>query len=450
MCANALGNTMAFDCVIIDFQNTNRDSNLSILSKSFPHAKIIPFVSSYFDMIKSVLGESRTEYTWLLSSKIDYSNFDFDYIPEQHQAKQLHVWNNKDQKEGDTFLFPKCFLKQNIKFLRDYKDVNYHEYDVPYDFDFQDVPYNLSNVIHNISKIQASSANYIRYYETSDDVIFYPSYWEDLKIYRDKNTFYIPRKALGFIKTQIYDYPFLYTIGNNDKKDCFDIAFISNGEPFEDTNFKILKDHLEKNNLSNRLYWIKGVDGRTKAYKKAAETSDTEYFYAVFAKSMVKDTFMFDYTVDRGLSKRHRIFHARLNELDLEYGTFNIDLYSKSLCMDTPDDNILDFTLSQPHEVVPVVASESLLAPDNYTAWKNAFREVSKLVLWQNKKPTVETNHRLKKWLETDNEWLAKGSQDGKQFTEECEYDEDKILQTYTWDFCREKFKSLYPTETVY
>ena len=198
------------------------------------------------------------------------------------------------------------------------------------------------------------------------------------------------------------------------------------------------------------MYWIKGVDGRTKAYKKAAETSDTEYFYAVFAKSMVKDTFMFDYTVDRGLSKRHRIFHARLDELDLEYGTFNIDLYSKSLCMDTPDDNILDFTLSQPHEVVPVVASESLLAPDNYTAWKNAFREVSKLVLWHNKKPTVETNYRLKKWLKTDNEWLAKGSQDGKQFTEECEYNEDKILQTYTWDFCRKKFKSLYPTETVY
>ena len=25
-----------------------------------------------------------------------------------------------------------------------------------------------------------------------------------------------------------------------------------------------------------------------------------------------------------------------------------------------------------------------------------------------------------------------------------------KFLQTYAWDFCREKFKSLYPTETVY
>jgi len=441
---------MAFDCVIIDFKNKNSSKNLSILSKGFPHARIIPFVSSYFDIAKSVLANSQTEYTWLLSSKVDYSNFDFNYIPEQHQAKQLHVWNNKNQKEGDTFLFPKCFLDQSIRFLRDYEDVNYHEYDAQYDFDFYDVNYNLSNVIDNIPTVQSANASYIRYYETLDDKEFYPSYWEDLKIYKDKNTFYIPRKALDSIKTQIYDYPLLYVVDQLDKKDCFDIAFISNGEPFEETNFKILKDHLEKNNLSNRLYWIKGVDGRTKAYKKAAETSDTEYFYAVFAKSMVKDTFMFDYTVDRGLSKRHRIFHARLNELDLEYGTFNIDLYSKSLCLHTPDDNILDFTLSQPHEVVPIVASESLLAPDNYTAWKNAFREVSKLVLWQNKKPTVETRHRLKKWLQTNNEWLLKGSQDGKQFTEECEYDEEKILQTYTWDFCREKFKSLYPTETVY
>jgi len=441
---------MAFNCIVVDFKNYNAEKNLKLIRGHFPHAVVIPFVNSYLEIARSMLPTSSTEYTWLLSTRVNYSKFDFDYIPEQHQTTQLHTWHNKDQKEGDTFLFPKCFLEQNVKFLRDYKDVNYHEYGGDYDFDFYDLEYNLGNVIHNIPPIQKANASYIRYYETANYGTVYPSYWEDLKIYKDKNTFYIPRKALNSIKTQIYDYPLLYEIDREDKKDCFDITFISNGEPFEEINFKILKDHLVKNKLPNKLHWIKGVDGRTKAYKKAAETSDTEYFYAVFAKSMVKDNFMFDYTVDRGLSKRHRIFHARLNELDLEYGTFNIDLYSKSLCLDTPDDNILDFTLSQPHEVVPIVASESLLAPDNYTAWKNAFREVSKLVLWQNKKPTVETRHRLKKWLETDNEWLSKGSQDGKQFTEECEFDEDKILQTYTWDFCREKFKQLYPTETFY
>lgn len=441
---------MAYDCVIINFNNSESEKNIDILLRQFPYANVVPFVSGYFDIMKSVLPGSTTDYTWVLSSKIDYTDFDFEYRPEQHQMQQLHSWCNKGQKEGDTFLVPDLFMQQEIKFLRDYQDINYHECDLPYDFDFHDLQYNLENVIHNLPKAFGPASRYIRYSEEQTDTKFYPSYWEDLKIYKDKNTFYIPMKARESIKTQIYDYPFLYTINETVQQDYFDIAFISNGEPFEEQNYLRLKKHIEQNNLKNKLHWIRGVDGRTKAYKKAAETSTTEYFYAVFAKSMIKDDFMFDYTVDRALSKRHYIFYADLKELDLQYGTFNIDLYSKSLCMLTPDENILDFTLSQPHEVVPVVANEVLLTPDNYTAWKNAFREVSKLVLWQKKKPTVETRHRLKKWLGTDNLWLARGSHDGKSFTEECKFDEDKILQSYTWDFCRERFKSLYPTETFY
>ena len=436
-----------FDCVIVDFRNTN--SSKEMLLRKFPYATVVPFVESYHKIIKSVLGIITTRRFWLLSTKVDYSNFDFDFLPEQHEQYQIHTWANEQQYEGDTFLIPKSFSTTH-KFLRDYEDINYHKFNLEYDFDFNKLQYDLSTVIDNLCDVQINSSRYVKYYEKDDDKQLYPSYWEDLKIYRQGNTFYLPGKSLGHINTQVYDYTLIYNIDAPKTKDCFDITFISNGEPFEQENYDKLLNHMRKHNLKNKLHWIRNVDGRTKAYKKAAETSDTEYFYAVFAKSIVEDTFMFDYTVDRGLCKRHRIFHSRLKELDLEYGTFNIDLYSKSLCLDTPDDNILDFTLSKAHEVVPVVASESLLAPDNYTAWKNAFREVSKLVLWQSKKPTVETRHRIKKWLETDNKWLAKGSKDGKEFTEECEYDEDKILKTYTWDFCREKFKSVYPTETFY
>ena len=441
---------MAFDCFIIDFKNSESKINIDKLSGVFPHARVIPFVGSYLQIVRSVLKESRTQHTWMLSSKIDYNNFDFDYIPEQHQASQLHVWNIQGQKEGDTFLFPQNFLDQDVKYLRDYKDVNYHSYDVEYDFDFLDIQYNLRDVIDSLPKHSVPNCAYIKYSEYPDAKTIYPSYWDDLKVYIDDTTFYIPGKALDSIKTQVYDYPLLYTLSDKKQKDCFDIAFISNGEPFEQHNFDRLQKHIKEKNLKNQLHWIRNVDGRTKAYKKAAKTVSTEYFYAVFAKSMVREDFLFDYTVDRGLSRRHRIFHARLNELDLEYGTFNINLYSRSLCLETPDDNILDFTLSQPHQVVGIVASESLLAPDPYTAWKNAFREVSKLVLWQSKRPTVETRYRLNRWLATENEWLAKGAHDGKSFTEECEFDEEKILRTYLWDFCRERFKSLYPTETFY
>ena len=65
-------------------------------------------------------------------------------------------------------------------------------------------------------------------------------------------------------------------------------------------------------------------------------------------------------------------------------------------------------------------------------------------------KPTVETRYRLHKWLNSENKWLSKGATDGKKFTEECKFDENKILQSYTWDFCRDRFRQLYPTETFY
>ena len=436
-----------FDCLIIDFQNSEK--NLSLLKKKFPYAKIYPFVDSYNLMIKKLSTTVQTEKFWFLTTKIDYSNFDFDFVPEQHEKHQIHTWAQAWQNEGDTFLIPKDFPK-DLKFLRDYKDINYHKTTCPYDHDLITMQYGLHDAIDNLPKEKGLPAKYLKYFEKSCSDKIYPSYWEDLKIYAHGTTYYIPYQALSQIKTQIYDYPLIQTLEKNKGVDCFDIAFISNGEPFENDNWKKLESHVQKNKLENKLHWIKGVDGRTKAYKVAAKTVATEYFYAVFAKSVVKDDFMFDYTVDRGLNKRHRIFHSYLKEVDLDYGTFNINLYNRTLCLDTPDDNILDFTLAQPHQVVPIIASDSLLTPDNYTAWKNAFREVSKLELWQNKKPTVENRFRLKKWLETDNHWLRKGAEDGKRFTIESKYNEEVILQTYTWDFCRKKFKSLYPTETFY
>jgi hypothetical protein len=446
---------MAFDCICIDFKNNKSEQNIENIKKIFPYVRVISFIDSYFEIIKSYIPHSKTEYLWVLSSLIDYNKFDFNFIPEQFQEKQIHVWNFFEQKEGDTFLIPKYFLQQDIKFLRDYKDINYHETDIlNYDFDFEECVYDLSDNIDNLKGKKSNPENkYIKYREkdkNDNNKKIYPSYWEDLKIYRDNNLFYIPSRAFLYIQTQIYDYPLILNINTQYKKDCFDICFISNGEPFELENYNILFDHIKKNNLKNQLHWIKNIPGRTQAYKQAALQSNTEYFYAVFAKSIVEESFMFDFTIDRAKNKRHYIFHARLKEIELEYGTFNINLYSKTLTSNTPDDPGLDFTLYSQHEVIPIVSNTALLCPDNYTAWKNAFREVTKLIFWNHKRPTVETTFRIKKWLSTNNKWLAKGASDAKDFIESIEYSNELIKQTYTWEFVRNKFKTLYPAEQYY
>jgi len=442
---------MAFDCICIDFKNSKSKQNIEYIKEIFPFVKVIPFLESYFEIIKSQIIHCKTKYLWMLTSLINYHDFDFNFIPEQFQTEQLHAWSVEGQKEGDTFLVPNNFLQQDIRYLRDFKDVNYHVLSKTfYDYDIESLQYNLNNNIDNLKKIEGPSSKYLKYYENNNTNELFPSYWEDLKIYIDGTTFYIPNIAIDKIHTQIYDYHLLYRLQNNVEKDYFDIAFISNGEPFEEGNYNLLKGHLEKNNLKNRLYWTRGVNGRTEAYKQAAEQSNQEYFYAVFAKSQVHESFMFDYTVDRAKNKRHYIFHARLNEVGLEYGTFNINLYSKSLCLNTPDKPGLDFTLYSKHEVVPTIANTALLCPDNYTAWKNAFREVSKLLLWNKQMPTVETKYRIEKWLSTNNKWLKNGAHDAKKFVEDCNFDETQIEKNYSWEFTKKTFSRLYPEEKYY
>lgn len=438
---------MAYDCVVIDFQNSSK--NLQIIKDKFPYAVVLPFVSSYFDIIKKEIENCRTEHLWVTSTLCDYTNFDFDFVPEQFQETQLHTWSVPGQSEGDTFLVPRNFNAQHINFLRDYKDVNYHIHDLEYDFAYDIKQYDLSNNFILPKQIEPMG-KYFLYTDQKIKKDFFISYWEDCKIYVNGNDFYIPYSAMDSIKTQVYDYPRIFTVNENSDTDAFDITYISNGEPFEQKHFDALQAHVKKHNLPNRLYWTRNVPGRTEAYKKAATDSNTEYFYAVFAKSLIDDGFMFDYTVDRGKSPRHYIFHADLPEVGLQYGTFNTSLYSKRLCLETDDDNVLDFTLSKPHEVVPQVANTAMLAPDEYTAWKNGFREVSKLIYWNSIKPTVETAFRIKKWLDCDHIWLSKGAHDGKKFVEEIDYDYNELMHTYSWDFCRERFKSLYPTETFY
>ena len=119
---------MTFDSVQVRFKNTPHiDSPLA-------NTRIVPFVGSYLEILKSVVDDIETEYFWFFSNFVDINGIDLDYIPEQHEQDQIHVWyttypGGGFNKEGNVMLVPKSKFKEqmgNLKFLRDYKDINYH------------------------------------------------------------------------------------------------------------------------------------------------------------------------------------------------------------------------------------------------------------------------------------------------------------------------------------
>ena len=169
--------------------------------------------------------------------------------------------------------------------------------------------------------------------------------------------------------------------------------------------------------------------------------SETEYFFAVWPKLEIVDTFDFSFQPDRMKHPCHYIFNAKNPVNGLEYGHGAVLLYHKWLTINNTRPGI-DFTLSQPHESVPILSAINHFNETPLMAWRTTFREVVKLNML---KPTVESRYRLKKWCELGTgknaDWVYKGAQDATEFYNKNSDNPTELHKSYELDWLIEKFK---------
>jgi hypothetical protein len=418
---------MAFDCLIIDHGNKD---NVAFLKKKFPKAICTTFIGSYHKMIDAFVGDCKTEYVWVVSSLLDYTQFDFDFLPEQFQTGQIHTWAAPGQEEGDVFLIPrKKYIEQmqNLKFLRDFKDINYKKHNL----DVYEWPKTKIEIDTLTDHVKTQKTFYNHYYIDEYERIF-PSLWDDVKVYangHNKANCLIPKFS---IKKEIYEYNLIYRQPGVDYFPKFDVVFVSNNEPQAERNFELLQNQNINFNLQLNIKRVDGVKGRTNAKKEAARVSGTNYFYYVPAKLEVDNFFTFKYVPDIFKSPRHYIFKCFNSAIGHAYGHQSIVLMNKKLCIETPE-NQIDFTLASPHESVDMLAGKTTFAEDPKVAFRTAFREVVKLRYFDNVKPTVENRFLLKKWNAIQNVQNKTVIENAVAIANE--FDLEQYLSTYDWEF---------------
>jgi hypothetical protein len=243
-------------------------------------------------------------------------------------------------------------------------------------------------------------------------------------------TVLIPRETKNFIKTQVYDYP---VIDKSHKTICndqpLDIVFIDNGEVNAEYNWL----QLPHTSIPNRIHRSSGVNGRVAAYHAAARLSTTPWFFAVFAKLEVSDTFDWSWQPDRLQEPKHYIFYARNPVNGLEYGHQALIAYNRDLVLNNSGQG-LDFTLDSPHEVVPILSGTAHYCNNAWTGWRTAFREVLKLKAATD----VESVYRLKQWLKENNtgtyfKWSHIGAQDAVEYYESVDGNFAELKKSYDW-----------------
>ena len=436
---------MAFDSVKVRFRDTRT------FDSPFAGTRAVPFVGSYFEMLKSIVEDINTEYFWFFSNFMNLKTIDTDYIPEQHEKKQIHVWYNTHpmggtNKEGNVMLIPTQEFKNqmhDLKYLRDYKDINYHPHDNLYQQLITKSSFKLKDPY---ASYKTNNSYYSWLYNKDLDMSvipnFYPSFWEDVKLYtwgKTKDVMLVPKQQN---LKQFYDIQRSVHYDLDYDVKPMDIVFISYDEPSAEQRYNKLKERFP------RAKWCKGVLGQTLAYITAASMSDTDYFFAVFPKNELADDFDFSFQPDRLRNPCHYIFDCYIPSIDLRYGWGGVILYNKDLVYKTtkPD---LDFTMSQAHHSVPLLSAISNCNETPLLAYRSSFREVIKLLQMR---PTVESQYRLKKWLApgtgVNAEWLHRGAVDGKAHYETYKDDYTKLMYSYDYEWIKDKLKSSYPAET--
>jgi hypothetical protein len=247
----------------------------------------------------------------------------------------------------------------------------------------------------------------------------------------------VPLVAVGDIKTQLYDYAYIDKTRRWLKDQPLDIVFISNGEKYAGFQEQHLHWAVEMTGgYRNKIHHSAGVNGRVAAYQAAAKLSTTPWFFAVFAKLEVDPKFDWSWQPDRMQQPKHYIFHAYNPVNGLTYGHQAMIAYNKQMVLENVGTG-LDFTLDQPHEVVPLLSGTANYNETPWMAWRTAFREVLKL---KASLPDVENEYRLRQWLASVNdvpnaEWSQCGAEDAVEYYDEVAGDFTALKKSYEWDW---------------
>ncbi len=414
------------------------DGNAGLIPNT---VKRIRYFDNYRDTLirlaKSLVGEH--EHVWVCSSICDYTGFDFSWHPEKWQSTMLHVFPSNTQKFGDTFYMhvPTFAERAEKKQLLEWYSVNYvSRRKVPR----RPMPVIVHDADSHVDAVKSQDfAGPLATFTNNDyvpgNLVTVPLWRQETKtivpVSSGAGSVVVPKVAVPFIKTQLYDYPNIDKTQQLLKDKPLDIVFISNGEPNADQHWQDLVYALQRGH-NNRAVRVDGVNGRVAAYHAAAKASHTPWFFAVFAKLKVNADFDWEWQPDRMQQPKHYIFHARNPINGLEYGHQAMIAYNKQLVLANTGHG-LDFTLDDAHEVVPILSGTAYYADSPWMAWRTAFREVIKL---KASLPDVESEYRLNKWLTRGadkGEWSTNGAEDAVEFYDAVGGDFAELRKSYDW-----------------
>ena len=453
---------------IVYIDHGNNTNSLTTLKNRYPSASVtvLTYRNSYLHTLRDWIKQLPEYYVrddhplWICSSICHYDGFDFSWTPDPFQRDQLHVFSSEldgvKQKFGDTFFVDLKTLSAEIEGLVDLerygKKVNYVAYLSAKRWEHLAMYHDHDSQVDAVVEFKNNfSGPYIELINDSacpDVKRLVPNVWNLNRSAVMVGTtgasqILVPRPAFDKIGLEVYDYPHIDRIDKSTNSRPIDVVFISNGESVAEENYRLLEQSLKDRKISNRLHWVRDVNGRVASQHAAASTSVTDWYFLVNGKIRINPEFDWTWQPDRLQQAKHYIFTATNPVNGLEYGHQAIVANNRRLTLATKPTG-LDFTLESLHAVVERNCGVAVYNTDPWTTWRTAFREAIKL---RDNTDDV-SRERLEIWCTVGDgdfgEWSTRGALDAVEYYDSVDGNLEDLMKSYDWAWLQERYSSRY------
>lgn len=346
---------------------------------------------------------------WEIPEHIDIDSFDFEWVPEINQRPYIHQFpTSADKGHGPRLV------------IHGATDIKYHDYPI-------------AKHKNEMGKWQLPTGLNLREFDPD----WKPNPYDPLLIHQWPSIhgqdlgprLVIPTATkVKYHSSPVFDYKPL------------DIIFVSNGETGEQRRYDRLSQVAGRT-----VEWVRGISGRENALRRAAELSITEWFFCFPGKLYADSQFDFNFQPNRAYEPKHYIFYAENPLNGLVYGHQAAVCYNRQHILETIDYG-LDFTMSKPHDIVPIISGIAEYNSDAIMTWRTAFREAIKLSIDE----SDESKDRLNTWLTFARgsyaEWSLIGAEDGVRYAESVKNLPGELMKSFEWSWLNQLFEAKYPT----
>jgi len=106
------------DMFFVDRGNPESRERFEQLKQKFPDVQKTRFLNSWVDTINRCINRSNTELCWILNSEYDYTDFNFNYYPNEWQLKMVHVFGTQWSHWGNTYIVNRDTFGIDTKYVK--------------------------------------------------------------------------------------------------------------------------------------------------------------------------------------------------------------------------------------------------------------------------------------------------------------------------------------------